>query len=164
MEHIEIYNRLREQFGPEKVIEHVVTGDEEKGLRDPFILLETSALPEIAQFLRDDPEMAFDMLHCISAVDWPEYFESVYHLWSMKHCHMAILKVRTSKEDPKAPSVTHLWPAANYHEREAYDLMGIVYEGHPNLQRILLDEEWEGHPLRKDYVAPTHEELREKGF
>ncbi|MBI1389584.1 MAG: NADH-quinone oxidoreductase subunit C [bacterium] len=164
MEHIEIFNRLRQQFGEEVVLEHVVTGDEAKGFRDPYILLKTESLAEVARFLKDDEALAFDMLHCISGVDWPEYFESVYHLFSFKHRHMATLKVRTSKDDPKVPSVTSVWPAADWHERESYDLVGIRYEGHPDLTRILLPEEWEGHPLRKDYETPTHEHLRELGL
>ncbi len=164
MEHIDIFNVLKEQFGEQKILEHVVTGDEKKGLRDPYILIENEALPEICQFLRDDERTRFDMLHCISAVDWPDYFESVYHLFSMHHRHWVILKVRISKTDPHVPTVSHVWPAADWHEREAYDLMGIVYDGHPNLTRILLPEEWEGHPLRKDYQFPEHERLRELGL
>ncbi len=104
------------------------------------------------------------MLHCLSGVDWPDYFESVYHLWSMTHKHWTVLKVRMSKDEPKVPTMTHLWPAADWHEREAYDLFGIQYEGHPDLTRILLPDEWEGHPLRKDYVYPEHEHLRELGM
>ncbi|MEW6233776.1 MAG: NADH-quinone oxidoreductase subunit C [Candidatus Omnitrophota bacterium] len=164
MEHLAIFALLRETFGEEKILEHVITGDEKKGLRDPFILARTDALPEICLFLRDDPRTACETLHCISAVEWPEYFESVYHLRSMQYRHWAILKVRAAKDDPRVPSVASVWPAADWLERECYDLMGIVYEGHPNLKRILLDEAWEGHPLRKDYVMPTHEHLRELGF
>ncbi len=164
MEHIKIFELLKEQFGEEQILEHVVTGDEKKGFCDPYILLKTEVLPDICFFLRDDERTQFDMLHCISAVDWPDYFESVYHLWSMKLRHWAILKVRPSKVDPHVPTVSHIWPAANWHEREAFDLMGIVYDGHPNLKRILLPEEWEGHPLRKDYEFPEHEHLRELGL
>ncbi|HQH73461.1 MAG TPA: NADH-quinone oxidoreductase subunit C [bacterium] len=164
MEHVEIYNRLRETFGEEKILEHAVTGDEKKGFRDPFILVKTEALPEIARFLRDDTLLAFDLLHCITAVDWPEYFESVYHLFSLKHRHRVILKARAPRENPRFPSVTAVWPAADWHEREEYDLMGVHYDGHPRLTRILLPDEWEGHPLRKDYVMPEHDRLREIGL
>lgn len=164
MEQIEIFEILQSTFGNEKIKEYVVTGDEKKGLRDPFILVEKDALPEICQFLRDDERLACNILHCVSGVEWPEYFESVYHIFSLTNKHWVVLKVRTDKEDPRVPSVTSIWPAANWHERESYDLLGIVYEGHPNLTRILLSPEWEGHPLRKDYQMPDHDHLREIGF
>ena len=164
MEHVKLYETLREQFGADKILEHVVTGDEKKGFRDPYILVKTDCLPDICLFLRDNESTRFDMLHCLSAVDWPDYFESVIHLWSMIHRHWAIVKVRTGKVDPHVPSVSHIWPAANWHEREAYDLVGIIYDGHPRLTRILLPDQWEGHPLKKDYVFPEHEHLREIGL
>lgn len=164
MEHLGIYELLREQFGGEKILEHVVTGDEAKGFRDPFILVQTEALPEVALFLKNDERMQFDLLHLVSGVEWPDSYESVYHIWSMRQRHWAILKVRIAKENPRVPSLAGIWPAADWHERETYDLMGIVYEGHPNLKRILLPENWEGHPLRKDYISPTHEELVKKGY
>jgi NADH-quinone oxidoreductase subunit C len=164
MEHLSIYELLKETFGDDQVLEHVVTGEEGKGSRDPFILLRTDALPQVVQFLKDDERTQFDLLHLISGVDWPEYFESVYHIWSTRKRHWVILKVRVPKDDPRVPSLAPIYPAANWHERETYDLMGIVYEGHPNMKRILLSDEWEGHPLRKDYQAPEHEELRSRGF
>ncbi len=164
MEHVEIFNRLREVFGGEKILEHVITGDEKKGPRDPFILVKRDALVEIARFLRDDAGMAFEMLHCVTAVDCPDCFESAYHLFSLKHHHRVVLKARAPREDPRFPSVTGIWPAADWHEREEYDLVGVRYDGHPNLSRILLPDEWEGHPLRKDYVMPGHDRLREIGL
>ncbi|MGI6457313.1 MAG: NADH-quinone oxidoreductase subunit C [bacterium] len=164
MEHLSIYDLLKETFGDEKVLEHVVTGEEETGLRDSFILLQTESLPEVARFLRDDERTQFDMLHLVSGVDYPEYLESVYHIWSTRKRHWVVLKVRVSKENPRVPSLTSIFPAADWHERETYDLMGIIYEGHPNLVRILCAEGWEGHPLRKDYKIPDHEDLLEKGF
>ena len=164
MEHLAIYDLLKSEFGAGKVKEHVVTGDEKKGYCDPYILLEASALPEICRFLKDDERLQFNMLHCISGVDWPEYFESVYHIHSMIQKHWVILKVRVPKDHPHVPSIASLWPAANWHERESFDLVGIVYDGHPQLRRILLPDEWEGHPLQKDYVMPEHDHLREIGF
>lgn len=109
----------------------------------------------VARLLRDDPELAFDSLMCLSGLDWPEYLEVVYHLHSMKHNHKVTLKVRCSKDDPVVPTVCRLWPTAEWHEREAYDLVGVRFEGHPDLRRILLPEDWEGHPLRKDYQPPA---------
>ncbi len=164
MEHLDIFNLLREKFGEEIILEHVFSGDEEKGLRDPFILLKTENLEDVCRFLRDDERTAFDMLHCLSGVESTDCFESVYHLFSLKHKHIAILKVRAAKINPSVPSVVSIWRAANWHERESYDLMGIKYEGHPDLTRILLGEGWEGHPLRKDYKMPEHDRLKELGF
>lgn len=164
MDHNEIYDLLKTTFGPERILENCKTGDEKKGYRDSFILIAKDALPEVCQFLRNDERLRFNLLHCISGVEWPEYFESVYHLFSLPCKHRVTLKVRVEKAEPRVPSVTGLWPAANWLERETYDMVGIVYDGHPSLTRILLPEEWEGHPLRKEYEMPDHEHLREIGF
>jgi NADH-quinone oxidoreductase subunit C len=96
------------------------------------------------------------MLLCISGVDYPKenLIESVYEVYSVKHNHRLSFKVRVARDNPKIPSVVSIWPAANWHERETFDLVGIIYEGHPFLKRILLPEDWEGHPLRKDYQFP----------
>ncbi len=163
MEHLEIFNLLREKFGEDAILEHIVSGDE-KDPRDPFILLKTDTLEDVCRFLRDDERTAFDMLHCLSGVEAPECFESVYHLFSFKHKHYVTLKVCASKSNPSVPSVASIWSAANWHERESYDLLGINYEGHPDLTRILLGDAWEGHPLRKDYKMPEHDRLKELGF
>lgn len=161
----EIFNLLQETFGIVSVLEFTVSGgEEEKSRRDPFIVVRAESLPGIARFLRDDPRTAFDMLHCLSGVEQADCFESVYHLFSLSLRHWAILKVRVPKSKPSVPSVTAVWPAANWHERESFDLLGIVYEGHPDFRRILLPDEWEGHPLRKDYKMPEHERLRELGL
>lgn len=164
MEHLDIFQLLKDTFGEEKVKEHIVTGDEKKGYRDPYILVEGNALPEICRFLRGDERMQFNMLHCISGVDRPNYFECVYHIFSMHHRHWVILKVHTSKTEPHVPSISDIWPAANWLERETFDMYGIVFDHHPNLKRILLPEDWEGHPLQKEYQMPEHEHLREIGF
>ena len=83
-----------------------------------------------------------------------ERLESVYHFLSYQHDHEAVIKIKLDRENPRVASVMDLWPAADWHEREAYDLVGIVYEGHQDLRRILLPDDWEGHPLRKDYKQP----------
>lgn len=110
----------------------------------------------MAEFLRNDPELAFDWLACLSGVDYPEQKQlcAVYELRSTRHEHWFAVKVFVDRDRPVIPSVSDLWPAAEWHEREAYDLLGIRFEGHPDLRRILLPEDWEGHPLRKDYVYP----------
>jgi NADH-quinone oxidoreductase subunit C len=91
----------------------------------------------------------------LCAVDWPgreERFEIVYNLTDIDNPARLRIKLPVSGEDPKVPSVTSIWPTANWHEREAYDMFGIVFDGHPDLRRILMPDEWEGHPLRKDYA------------
>lgn len=110
-------------------------------------------LLELCRVLRDEPSLSFDYLRCISAVDWIDdgRIEVVYHLYSMTHGHCIVVKVNTPRENPRLPSVSGIWAAADWLEREAYDLMGVLFEGHPNLRRILLPQDWEGHPLRKDY-------------
>lgn len=112
-------------------------------------------LSDLARFVRDDPRLQFNFLSSISAVDYLEKgFEVVYHLVSLPEGRRKlILKVTPAgdRENPEVPSVTQVWPTADWHEREAYDLMGIRFTGHPDLRRILLREDWVGHPLRKDY-------------
>ena len=110
-------------------------------------------LEEVARFLRDDPDLDFQFLNAISAVDFIEHFEVVYHLTSMRHQHTAVLKTKVfGRQDLSLPSVYHLWRGADFQEREVWDLMGIHFEGHPNMKRIMLWEGFEGHPLRKDYL------------
>ncbi len=111
-------------------------------------------LQRAAEFLANDPGLQFTFLSDITAVDkFPlePRFELNYHLLSLEHRARIRLKVRAPGNDPVVPSVTAIWPAANWHEREAFDLMGVRFEGHPDLVRILMPDDWEGHPLRKDY-------------
>lgn len=89
----------------------------------------------------------------------PYQVAAIYHLYSMKHRHRLTLRVVMERDGARVPSVAHLWPAANWHEREAYDLVGIVFDGHPDLRRILLPDDWVGHPLRKDYVVQETYEI-----
>jgi len=123
---------------------------------DPFLVVATSSIADIGLWLRDQRDLAFDTLHCLSGVDYPkeEKMEVVYHLSSLKHRHWIVLKVETPREGAKVPTVERVWRTANWHEREAYDLFGIVFEGHSDPRRILLPDDWEGHPLRKDWVWP----------
>ena len=103
--------------------------------------------------LRDQPDLSFGFLSSITATDHPgrePRFWVVYELRSVEHVHRLRLKVGLPGDDPLVPSVTPLFPTANWHEREVWDLFGIVFEGHPDLDRILLPDDWEGHPLRKD--------------
>jgi NADH-quinone oxidoreductase subunit C len=108
---------------------------------------------EVATFLRDDPELDCKYLNSLTAVDWMDYFEIVYHLSSLAKNHTLVVKARANHEMPVVPSVNGVWMAANLQEREAYDLMGIAFTDHPGLKRIFLWEGFPGHPLRKDFLA-----------
>jgi len=119
-----------------------------------YLAVPAALLVELCRYLRFDPPLSFDFLSFVTSVDWKTHFEVVYYLTSTLHKHRLVLKVRAeSRERPEVPSLSTLWPAADWQEREIYDLMGIRFAGHYNLRRILLPEDWEGYPLRKDYVA-----------
>ncbi len=113
------------------------------------VTIDRADLVAVCRFLKEDRH--FEHLDCISAVDWKDHFESVYHIEDYATGCVVQVNARIPHDDPKIASVCSLWNAANYHEREAWDLMGIVYEGHPNLTRILLPEDFKFHPLRKDF-------------
>jgi NADH/F420H2 dehydrogenase subunit C len=120
---------------------------------DASVWLEPESLNEAAAFLKDDAELDFKFLNSISAVDYIEYFELVYHLMSITHQHTAIVRSRVyGREEPTAASVTGIWKGADFQEREIWDLMGVRFAGHPNLKRIMLWEGFDGHPLRKDFL------------
>ena len=120
---------------------------------DASVWLEPESLNEAAAFLKDDAELDFKFLNSISAVDYIEYFELVYHLMSINHQHTAIVRSRVyGREEPSAASVTSIWKGADFQEREIWDLMGVRFSGHPNLKRIMLWEGFDGHPLRKDFL------------
>jgi NADH-quinone oxidoreductase subunit C len=110
----------------------------------------------IAEFLVREPSLKLDWLANHSGVDYvaDEQFCVVHDLWSFDHRHSIAVKVYCPRGNPIVPSVADLWPAADWHEREAYDMFGIVFDGHPDLRRILCADDWEGFPLRKDYVFP----------
>ncbi len=124
--------------------------------KHPRVHLEAPAWLEVAGFLLTERSIKLDWLQCLSAVDYAADAKMcvVYDLWSFDHRHGFAVKVFTPRANPTLPSVAHLWPAADWHEREAFDLVGIRFDGHPDLRRILCADDWEGHPLRKDYVFP----------
>jgi NADH-quinone oxidoreductase subunit C len=118
-------------------------------------IAEPSSVRDLAFFLRDEPELAFDSLLLISSLDNGDGSLSVvYHIESTKHAHQLTLKVILPIEVPSVPSVTDIWLHANWQEREAWDMMGIRFEGHPDHRRILLEDDYPGHPLRKDFKEP----------
>lgn len=115
---------------------------------------------ELARWLRDEPDLGYTFLENLCGVDYlgrDPRFEVVVHLVSMQHLHRVCLKLRLPEAEPRAPSLTALFPTANYQEREAYDLLGISFDGHPSLTRILLPDDWVGHPQRKDHPLVEEE-------
>ena len=148
MEAAAIYERLKGLFGDSVLEFKEVNGD-------PFVVVESSRIADIARHLKEEQELCFDSLICLSAVDYADRYSVVYHLYSFKERHRLVLKAYVAKDKPHLPSVQSVWRAADWHEREAFDLMGISFEGHPDMRRILLPEDWAGHPLRKDYVYPA---------
>jgi len=144
-----VLQRLREQFG-QALLEVKVWRNE------TTVVVRPQDIQGVCRFLRDDPDLAFDFLSDVTGVDrlkLPESsprFEVVYHLYSLPHKRRLRLKVRVD-EGQRVPTVTGVWPTANWHEREVYDLFGVPFDGHPDLRRILMPDDWEGHPLRKDY-------------
>jgi NADH-quinone oxidoreductase subunit C/D len=141
--------KLKERF-PQSVVE--IGGS--RG--ETVVVVRPADILPICQFLRSDADQAYELCLFVSAVDrlnlgLSPRFEAVYELYSLKHCRRLRLKAPLSGESPVVDSVSSVWPAANWHEREAYDLFGIQFRGHPELRRILLPHDWVGHPLRKDY-------------
>ena len=126
----------------------------------PFVVVAADKLLEVAAFCKADPALAFDNLMCLSGVDYPREtpprMEVVYHLLSYRHLHTFALKVQLPRESPAVASVESVWGVANWHEREAWDLFGIMFTGHSDLRRILLPDDWQGHPLRKDWQDPEY--------
>lgn len=120
---------------------------------DGVLFVEPAKIADVAGFMKSDSRLDFNFLNSISAVDYINHFEVVYHLTSMNKHHTAIVKTRLDGRDELTlPSVYHLWRGADFQEREIWDLMGISFSGHPNLKRIMLWEGFDGHPLRKDYL------------
>jgi NADH-quinone oxidoreductase subunit C len=163
----EIATVLEEKFGGK------ITGKNLEAI-DPWVVVEPPALAEVAAFCREDDRLRFDSLQCISGVDYLEpdpkkakragfepHLEVLYHLYSFRHNHKIVLKLIMPRwkndrpgEPPEVPSVAHIWPTADWHEREVYDLSGVYFVSHPDLRRILCPEDWVGFPLRKDYEFP----------
>ena len=138
----------------EKHADAIEGTDETK--KDPWIVVKADKLIEVCRTLRDDAKLNYDHLSLISAVDYPPAtIEIVYHLDSLSLNHPLVLKVKLPRDKAKVASLVGVWATADWHERESYDLMGIEFEGHPNLVRILCAEDWEGFPLRKDYPWPV---------
>jgi len=131
-------------------------------LGDATALVDAGSVVEVMRFLRDDPELEFEMLTDVTAVDYlgeEPRFEVVYHLYSVSKNHRLRIKARVPEDPARIHSLVEVWPSANWMEREVWDLYGIHFEGHPDLRRILLYDEFEGHPLRKDYPKERRQPL-----
>ena len=130
---------------------------------DQTISVKKEAIRELFKFLRDDPELDFKFLMDLTAVDYlnrkDNRFEVVYHFYSLKHNGRLRVKIPVSEDDCTVDSVSSLWKTANWYEREVWDLYGIKFKGHPDMRRILLYEEFKGHPLRKDYPINKRQPL-----
>lgn len=116
------------------------------------IVVKSELLLQVMQFLNTDPGLKFNYLNCITGVDYLDYIEVVYHLTSMDLNHSVVVKVRCDRENPEVPSLYNLFRGADYQEREIYDLLGVRFNGHPNLKRLFMWEGFEGYPLRRDYL------------
>ena len=147
MEAKDIYARLEQQF-PGKV------SDFQGEVPEPSYKVDAPAIVEVCRFLRDDPALKFEVLSDLTALDWPkeEKIQIVYHLYSYAERHQTVLKVDLPRDNPKIATIEGVWKVANWFEREVFDLFGVIFEEHSDLRRIMLPEDWVGHPLRKDYV------------
>jgi NADH-quinone oxidoreductase subunit C len=151
---------VRARFGAAVVDTHEHRGD-------ATVILDRAALAGALRHLRDEPALAFDVLMDLTAVDYLKYpgredgprFEVVYHLYSLPHNHRLRVKVRVEEDDASVPSAVGLWPIANWMEREVWDMFGIRFDGHPDLRRLLMYEEFVGHALRKDYPITRRQPL-----
>ncbi len=145
----EILQKVQEKFA-DCVLE---TKDE---LGEATLSIKRECNVAVLSFLREDPDLAFDFLMDVCGVDYlemggPERFAVVYHLYSMKHNHRVRVKAFVPEDDPTIDTVSHLWAAANWAEREVFDMFGIEFNHHPDMRRILCPDDFEGHPLRKDF-------------
>ena len=164
-----IHEQIKEKFGEAVLGTHDLFGDE-------TVMVKKDSLIEVLQFLKEGPEFDFNVLMDLTAVDYQTFgepgparayavegkgprFEVVYHLYSTAKNHRLRIKAPVEYKEPAVPSAAGLWPAANWYEREVWDMFGIRFEGHPNLKRILMYEQFLGHPLRKDYPVNQRQPL-----
>jgi NADH-quinone oxidoreductase subunit C len=156
----QILQRLRDRFGSAIVETHEFRGD-------TTAVVDRASLVDALRFCRDEPALDCDMLIDLTAADYLKYpgredgprFEVVYQLFSIVHNHRVRLKVRVDEDDAVVPTAVGLWPIANWLEREVWDMFGVRFEGHPDPRRLLMYEEFVGHPLRKDYPINRRQPL-----
>lgn len=145
-----IHHRLRELCGD-------AVGDLAGDGASAALLVAPERLVEVVTACREDADLAFDCLSNLSGVDYPKdgHIQVVYHLFSYRRRHAFVLKANAHRDDPVLPSLAGVWRAADWQEREVFDLLGVRFTSHPDLRRILMPEDWPGHPLRKDFVEPA---------
>ncbi len=143
----EIYEKVAQEFPG-------VTSAFNGEAMDPCFTVNSDRIKEVCLCLRDGPELKFEVLSDLTALDFPKEnkIQVVYHLQSYTHGHLIVLKVDLPRDQPSITTMEGVWKVANWFEREAFDLFGINFEGHSDLRRIMLPEDWKGHPLRKDYL------------
>ncbi len=152
-----VIDRFQQKFSEKIIGSHANLGDE-------TLVVSSDALIDILQFAKQDPELQFDMLMDICGVDYlgqTPRFEVVYHLYSVPKNHRLRIKVKVPEDSCRLPSCISLWKSADWFERETWDMMGIEFESHPYLRRLLLFEGFEGHPLRKDYQIDRRQKIPE---
>ncbi|MGH7949496.1 MAG: NADH-quinone oxidoreductase subunit C [Candidatus Binataceae bacterium] len=150
-----LVDSIKERFGADILSAESAHGND-------AIVVARERAPELLRTLRDDSELAFESLADLTAVDWPDRdprFDVVYQLHSLSKRHRVRVKIRVAANDAWAHSATALWKSADWLERECYDMFGIDFRGHPDLRRILMYDEFQGHPLRKDYPVAKRQPL-----
>jgi len=128
----------------------------EEGAEWTTVIVDPVGWEGFSREMRTTKGLEFDYLFCLTAVDWRSHFNIVYHLTSTVHRHTLVVKVKLDHDQPVIQTVSDIWRTAEFHEREAYDLFGVVFSGHPDLRRLFMTDEWKGWPLRKDYEDPVN--------
>lgn len=147
----EILMRLKEQFG--EAIEETSVDSERSGLLDS-VFVRPENLVEVCRFLHDDPDLELHHLNCVTGTDFKDAIHIAYVMTSYTHHHQLAIKVKLDRDNPSVATVEGIWATANWQEREIFDLLGVNFEGHSDLRRLLMPDDWVGYPLRKDYQDP----------
>lgn len=141
----------------EKLLSICPAGTFEENTQWPTINIESTEWRKLAEQIKNDPDLAFDYLFCVTGVDWKTHLTMVYHLSSTIHRHTLVVKAKIAdRNNATIVSVSNIWATAELNEREAFDLLGIHFTGHPDLRRLFLTDDWVGYPLRKDYEDPVN--------
>ncbi len=145
----DIFKQLQAELGENVVFDFHEVGKN----KDPWFQVDPFSIEQVAVKLKTDAALHFDYLECITGIDFPDdkQIHVVYHVYSYAKKHRVVIKALLDREDPVVPTLSNVWPTANWQERECFDLLGVLFDGHPDLRRLLLPDDWEGHPLRKDY-------------
>ena len=146
-----IFQRLQDALGAEAVFD--LHADPAKD-KDPWFKVDAAQIEKVCERLKEDPELDCEYLECVTGVDYPsdKKIAVVYHVYSFTKKHRAVLTAFLDREAPELPTLVNVWSTANWQERECFDLLGVNFTGHPDLRRLLMPDDWEGHPLRKDYA------------